>query len=1392
MKIKHGFLFALAGLAFSAVVPTADATVYAPGLAQAQFDGSSTDKASDIAAADNRTYAPGPIMANTTGSANDWNNASWSWANNRVFGYIGEMWVEEGTTYTFGKSVDDWTYIVVNGTNIIDNGTYNAITFGSYTAAETGWVPIEVRVGNGGGGAGLANGAKYGVAYNTAGNTVQNDFKSAANGWAALLDPGDCSLLRVVYSNTDMMTIDGVAVDGNDLVVTASFTGLAGPGALTAFYGAGDGGTVSNDWDHCAVAATPAAGDTASAAYRIAGAGSAAFVAFRLSATAGTSTPVRQWSDTYALALASPAFKLASTDVGYTNLSYVATCLGLGQGASSVDIDVQLALDDAFSNVVQTERLALTGIGSEAVTFTELITNTTYYARVVGTNNKQESGASSTVSKTTLDPGFAVGTITFVSGGFTTLSFSGTVTDWGAGSSSADISLELSTDADFPQGATLSFSGAATLSGATPASLPLAASGLAGETDYHARLRIVNTWGLVTFVPLAGTCSTYEIPLAATGIGYTFSADGSTLDISFGVTEVYDGASCRATLVYNGRTVGAKNFSTSGLLLWEDIPAAASAAPATVTVVATVDGVDYTKTWTVTVTPGSSAVTVTDVAAHASAATAIRIRPGDVVTLPELFGTASYTVMHDRFLALDGNILTALEPGIAGVKCIDTAGAETTLAVLVLPEVIGNGSIYIYDETASTKEYWTRASSWEKLGSASNDSWPCQPDDIAVIPFYDTTGTQYISHESDFSVGGILFGNYRDVETTCILQRHKDASTSVITFQRTDGELAFAKVTPNTTANRSNTLRFGGYAITLECASSVETDACSNPTDAALNRGFVSYSACTIHLPEGRYWAVDGLPGYNLNMGGTINPPTLSGEGTFWKKGMGGFTFGSQNAFYGTVLDTSHGHFGGFNRAAPVFWHGPGGTNVSVSVVGWVSPQLGNPSVSSSGYGRFRTGWDPAHNSDGPHPDVPWNPRKTMTLRGGTYEASSTENSSWGVGVRNPRIYERLVVESGMSFVSEAVDYRSNSSGHPINYIEWGALDHADKGTLVIWDHSRRSVAATTTSTNAMTFILNHDAHLVGQGADGDCLASDVYPIIPWIVAPTTTDDSSWRNTMFASFDAAGRLTRPIWNNTALDAVASPYSNAYLWDKTIEIGSDVTLNSLFMNNSGKNKWLGEGRKLTITSGGLVLHGSDTAIGLPERTDNGSLVLGDADHPGYVFAKSSNASKPNQIWADVTAPGGFVSSYSGALVLGGNQTGIGGELVVNAGVLTLGTADLSCSLANNLPIRICAGATLAVPRADAVKKNLLQFDGAAAQFGKVEVPEGVAAKCKKAYWRDYPETQEWQNLRRGVYTGDEATALANPKVVYDPEHFSGAGTLEVLRDDLAMPLVIRMK
>jgi len=93
----------------------------------------------------------------------------------------------------------------------------------------------------------------------------------------------------------------------------------------------------------------------------------------------------------------------------------------------------------------------------------------------------------------------------------------------------------------------------------------------------------------------------------------------------------------------------------------------------------------------------------------------------------------------------------------------------------------------------------------------------------------------------------------------------------------------------------------------------------------------------------------------------------------------------------------------------------------------------------------------------------------------------------------------------------------------------------------------------------------------------------------------------------------------------------------------------------------------------------------------------------------------------------------------------------------------------------------------LPNADSTNGAIVKFDGAAGWFGKVEVPAGVAAKCKKAYWRDYPETKEWQELKRGVYGSSESGA---PNVRDDL--FVGAGTLQILRDDSAMPFFIMMR
>ena len=1077
-----------------------------------------------------------------------------------------------------------------------------------------------------------------------------------------------------------------------------------------------------------------------------------------------------------------PTVAVSASGIGYTNATFDVRLLSLGSGAGSADVVLRLSeradMSDPFFVATVAEDVSELP-ASVAVAYGPLRTNALYYAQATASNDRGADGVSALYSFTTLEPTPPVVGATPAGTGFGTVCATATLSSFGAGSDRATVFLDCSLAGDFSD--TVSSSGIAV--SALPFSQVLAKTGLEPGAAYSYRVRAVNAWGL-SAVSQTFRAVAEAAPVRLSELSAVPAADGTGIGVS--TLAVDPGTTYDLSISVDGNAIGTWTDLTGPGTFSVSWPGAGSHA-AVASVVCFFGGAVYRDSRSAVFSAGRSRVVVADWSDHCSAAGAIRVHPGDTIVLPEPSYGWSYRVLNERFLSLDGLELTALEPAVAGVEISDGTTSVGTVAVLVLPEAVKGGDVYVYDEKAPESDRWNRAATWEKIGSATDGAFPSRPNDIAVVPFYDTT-SRNIRHDTDLSLGGILFGNYRDVAATAVFERHSSSgSTRTVSFERSDGEPAFVKVSPNTTAARTQTLQLGGNSLAVECVSSVVADSCSAPTNVDLNRGKTIYSACTIHIPAGNYWAVDGLPGYDLNMSGTIGPPALSGEGTFWKKGMGGLTFDRQNAFYGTVLDTSHGHLVGFNRAAPVFWHGPGGTNVSVAVAGWVAPRLGTPSLSASGYGWFRTGWDPGYGSDGPHPDVPWNPRKTMTLRGGAYNANSTENGSWGVGVRNSRLYEKLVVGAGRSYVAEGE--RGNSGGHPINYVEWGALEHGDKGTLVIYDPSRRSVAATASSTNAMTVILNHDAFLVGQGRDGDCLSTDVYPIIPWIVAPTSTDDSSWRNTMFASFDKDGRLTRPVWNNTALDAAASPFSNAYLWDKTIQIDADVTLNSLFMNNSGKNKWLGAGRTLALTSGGLVMHGNGTAIGQPGRTDNGSLVLGDANHPAYVFAKSGSASAPNQIWADVTAPGGFVSSYSGALVLGGNQTNIAEELVVNAGVLTLGTAELGCSLANNLPIRVCAGAALAVPRADAVKKSALWFDGVDGLFGKIELAAGVEAKCKKAWWRDYPETTEWQSLPRGVYGSSESSVTGD--FVRD-DLFEGAGTLKVVSDDCIDPTILMLR
>ncbi len=175
----------------SAALPARAGTVYRPGLWQASLSGAAnwTD---DVLAASNRERAPGTMMAEITSSTNNpITGTKCSWGDNRTWAYAGQMYMRAGVTYHFYKFLDDNGNYVVDGTTILQNHTgYNSFAHCSHTPATSGWKDVDLRFGNGGGGAGAYG--LFGAGWNTNGISANQ-----ATGWNHIADPGDCSLLRV-------------------------------------------------------------------------------------------------------------------------------------------------------------------------------------------------------------------------------------------------------------------------------------------------------------------------------------------------------------------------------------------------------------------------------------------------------------------------------------------------------------------------------------------------------------------------------------------------------------------------------------------------------------------------------------------------------------------------------------------------------------------------------------------------------------------------------------------------------------------------------------------------------------------------------------------------------------------------------------------------------------------------------------------------------------------------------------------------------------------------------------------------------------------------------------------------------------------------------------------
>lgn len=204
-RLLASFLF-LAALAAHAQIATGSATVGAGGNAvfpprvQAVSPGLVQIKNGDGSTARREL---GPVMGFVNGKngsggsyTSPLDGVESTWSQNDSWAYEGEMFMESGTTYTFGTQIDDYATITIDGTIVLDQPQC-AFTTGTYLCQESGWHSISVQVRDIGGEYGNRNWTT-GVGVNVVGDHNKN-----GSGWKRLVDPGDGSMFRAMVESTN-------------------------------------------------------------------------------------------------------------------------------------------------------------------------------------------------------------------------------------------------------------------------------------------------------------------------------------------------------------------------------------------------------------------------------------------------------------------------------------------------------------------------------------------------------------------------------------------------------------------------------------------------------------------------------------------------------------------------------------------------------------------------------------------------------------------------------------------------------------------------------------------------------------------------------------------------------------------------------------------------------------------------------------------------------------------------------------------------------------------------------------------------------------------------------------------------------------------------------------
>lgn len=782
--------------------------------------------------------------------------------------------------------------------------------------------------------------------------------------------------------------------------------------------------------------------------------------------------------------------------------------------------------------------------------------------------------------------------------------------------------------------------------------------------------------------------------------------------------------------------------------------------------------------------------TITDLANHAGIDKVLKVKVGDTIQLPAPV-EGSYQINNTRVATLDGTTLTVVGTGMLGVQQLDGEGVLTgeTAAVLSVPDPIGNGRIFrwVSGHWSLSQEGWdTTNGGWEDLATGDRTSYPCQPDDIAILDRYKDWAFE-INIRQDISIGGLMVGAYvtdhGDMENYKYrIRGNNDGSINKLTFARTDGKKAFIQICPaaRVSGAESGVIKAafgeGSYPLNIVCASDVELDLGWDGGDSFNTMAYMLFDrGSTLDIPEGKSLTlVNGSPYHKDSLFKTVEClGKLTGAGRFVNSGRAGVLADfDATDFTGTLVEASLGR-DGYDRDAQMFLQNSdtyGNANLEVDGFVYRTDYKNYPLTLGAGY--FRIGQH--HTWPGQEKIGSRLPGQQVTFNGGAVDLFD-EQKEWGAEEVCKYLTKTLAVKNGYTLFAVT---GNNDETYPSTLFSADTVVHGENGTVTL-----RSNGLWTENGEYCPRVRTHlpglRDHLVGG-------------IVPWFAAWSDQPDygqaGGWESLRFPTLDENDDVINLEVVNQGLEDVAEN-GNAYVDGNGLNISADKTVNSLvFRNPYGGEKKLGAGRTLTITSGGLIMN-STTRIGENEWNTSvpsencGTLVFGSR---AYVFANNPDAvNNISWIMTPMVAPYGLVSAMAGHLTICGEQTGIDGEIVINAGSLTLGLVrnnngrDLVLPCLLDVPVRIVGGGAKLILAAGTQldPTQNVYFEDVGGHAGKLEIPEGSVETCVKCY-------VDGVTLRRGTWgaTGSGADNI-------DDDHFAGGGVLKVKKDDLVRGLQI---